>query len=82
MKWRLDMYENGENVLCFTDEDVVEYVEDKPNCWVHAGEHGWVNQSQVSFVDISEDLFGNDIIAFEFKGRVYESNIVKGSRPE
>lgn len=82
MKWVMNMYDNGENILHATDEDVAEYVEDKPDSWVYAGEHGWVNQSQVSFVDISEDLFGNDIMAFEFKGRVYESNIVTGSRPE
>lgn len=82
MKYHLKTYENGNLISEQTDEDMEEYVEEKPQRWVYAGEHGWLNQSQVSFVDISEDLFGNDIMAFEFKGRVYESNIVTGSRPE
>ncbi|NVM37762.1 MAG: hypothetical protein HWN81_19380 [Candidatus Lokiarchaeota archaeon] len=76
------MYENGENVLCVTDEDVAEYVDREPDRWVLAEEHGWVNYNRVGFIDIEEDLLGNDWVIFQYKGRLYESNIVIGSRPE
>lgn len=81
MNWRLDMYENGQNILCFTDEDVVEYKEEKQKNWVYAGEHGWVNVDNTEFVDISEDWYGNDILTFVYKGVHYYSNIVIGDRP-
>jgi len=82
MNWKLDMYENGQNILCVTDEDVAEYVEHEPESWVHAGDYGWVNRKAVKFDDIYEDLLGQDVLCFTYKGKQYQSNVVIGSRPE
>jgi len=81
MNWKLNMYDNGENISYVNDEDIEPYSAPKPEGWVLAGEHGWVKYDNVEFLDISEDLLGNDTITFKYKGRPYESNIVIGSKP-
>ena len=82
MNWIMNMYENGENISCFTDEDVSEYVEKKPDCWVHADYHGWLNVDNVQFIDISEDMIGQDVMTFKYKNKIFDSNIAYGSKPE
>lgn len=82
MNWAMNLYENGKNISCVTDEDTCEYVEKKPDCWVHADYHGWLNVDNVKFIDIAEDHLGNDVMTFEYKDRLFESNIVYGSKPE
>ena len=81
MKYQLTIYDNGEILLSQTDEDVEDYVKEIPQRWVMANDYGWINVDFVKFIDISEDLFGNDIITFEYKDRIYNSNIHIGSKP-
>ena len=81
MNWKLDIYENGQNVSCVTDEDTCEYVEKKPDRWVYTDCHGWLNIENVKFIDIEQGIDGRDVMIFEYKNRVFESNIIFGSKP-
>jgi hypothetical protein len=75
------MYEEGNLISEQTDEDMEDYVKEIPQRWVRVHGHGWVDVDFVKFVDISEDLFGNDVLTFEYKDRIYHSNIHIGDKP-
>lgn len=81
MKYNFKIYDEGNLISEQTDEDMEEYVEAKPQRWVRANGHGWVDVDFVKFVDISEDLFGNDVLTFEYNDRIYNSNIHIGDKP-
>ena len=54
-----------------------------PPRWVKAGEHGWINleKEDYQFEDISEDIYGKDVLAFTYKEKLYHSNVVIGVVP-
>lgn len=48
--------------------------------WVKADE--WMDIDDVDEVlDVSEDIYGRDVITFEYNGKEYKSICVQGSRP-
>ena len=55
-----------------------------PPRWVKAGKHGWINLEKEDYQseDISEDIYGKDVLTFTYKGKLYHSNIILGSKPQ
>jgi hypothetical protein len=35
----------------------------------------WLRISDVEFIDISEDLFGEDVVSYRYKGEIYTSKV-------
>lgn len=47
--------------------------------WVKAKE--WIDIEEVEVTDCSEDVYGRDVVCFEYEGEEYESIVVVGSCP-
>ena len=50
-------------------------------CWIKAGEE-WVGIHKVEFLDIEENMHGEDVMTFEYEGVEYQSVVIRGSKPE
>ena len=53
----------------------------KNEMWVYAGDHGWIDPEDATFVDIEESVQGFDVMTFNYLGEEYKSNIYIGRRP-
>jgi hypothetical protein len=54
----------------------------KKKSWVKAGQE-WVdlNSKEVEFLNIEEDVWGDDLVSFSYKGKNYKSHCVISYSP-
>jgi hypothetical protein len=54
-------------------EDFLEGYEKEPYVLVNGD---WIPVSKTEFLNISEDLFGRDVLEFLYEGKAYSSNVI------
>ena len=55
------------------DDDIID---PKPIPLVHIGEGNWIPLDQTEFLNIEENIYGEDVVTFNYKNKEYKSKII------